>query len=174
MKKRILSLSIIFTCFSSFAQSINIPINIITDEGVGKNIGVVNIAESPYGLLFTPDLKELSPGMHGFHIHENASCAPGLMDGKKVAGLSAGGHFDPEKTGKHLGPYNADGHPGDLPPVYVNNDGTATAPVLAPRLKSIKDISQHAIMIHKGGDNHSDSPLPSGGGGGRIACGIIN
>lgn len=46
MKKRILSLSIIFTCFSSFAQSINIPINIITDEGVGKNIGVVNIAES--------------------------------------------------------------------------------------------------------------------------------
>ncbi len=83
MKKRILSLSIIFTCFSSFAQSINIPINIITDEGVGKNIGVVNIAESPYGLLFTPDLKELSPGMHGFHIHENASCAPGLMDGKK-------------------------------------------------------------------------------------------
>lgn len=139
-----------------------------------KNIGFVNIAESPDGLLFTPDLKELSPGLHGFHIHENASCAPGLMDGKKVAGLSAGGHFDPEKTGKHLGPYNADGHPGDLPPVYVNNDGTATAPVLAPRLKSIKDIRHHAIMIHKGGDNYSDSPLPLGGGGGRIACGIIN
>ncbi|EFN7494337.1 superoxide dismutase [Cu-Zn] SodC [Escherichia coli] len=174
MKKQILSLSIIFACFSSFAQSINIPINMITDEGGGKNIGFVNIAESPYGLLFTPDLKELSPGMHGFHIHENASCAPGLMDGKKVAGLSAGGHFDPEKTGKHLGPYNADGHLGDLPPVYVNNDGTATAPVLAPRLKSIKDIRHHAIMIHKGGDNHSDSPLPLGGGGGRIACGIIN
>ncbi|MCX0792296.1 superoxide dismutase family protein [Escherichia coli] len=174
MKKHILSLSIILTCFSSFASDINIPINIITDEGIKKSIGYINIAESPYGLIFTPDLKNLSPGMHGFHIHENASCSPGLMNGKSVAGLSAGGHFDPEKTKKHLGPYKAEGHLGDLPAVYVNNDGTAKAPVLAPRIKTINDIMQRTIMLHKGGDNNSDSPLPLGGGGARIACGIIN
>jgi len=43
---------------------------------------------------------------------------------------------------------------------------------LAPRLK-LDDIHGRAIMIHAGGDNYSDIPLPSGGGGTRIACGII-
>lgn len=57
-----------------------------------------------------------------------------MKDGKAVAALAAGGHFDPQKTGKHLGPY-ADGHLGDLPPIYVTADGMANYPVLAPRLK---------------------------------------
>lgn len=28
-------------------------------------------------------------------------------------------------------------------------------------------------MVHAGGDNHSDHPLPLGGGGERFACGMI-
>ncbi len=28
-------------------------------------------------------------------------------------------------------------------------------------------------MVHKGGDNHSDHPQPLGGGGARVACGVI-
>jgi Cu-Zn family superoxide dismutase len=28
-------------------------------------------------------------------------------------------------------------------------------------------------MLHAGGDNHSDHPAPLGGGGARIACGVI-
>jgi Cu-Zn family superoxide dismutase len=28
-------------------------------------------------------------------------------------------------------------------------------------------------MIHAGSDNYSDSPKPLGGGGARIACGVI-
>ncbi|HCL5280518.1 TPA: superoxide dismutase family protein [Salmonella enterica] len=50
------------------------------------------------------------PGVHGFHIHENPSCMPGMQNGKNVSVLMAGGHLDPEKTGKHLGPYNDKGH----------------------------------------------------------------
>ena len=111
-------------------------------------------------------------GVHGFHVHENGSCEPGMKDGKAVAALAAGGHFDPQKTGKHLGPY-ADGHLGDLPAIYVTADGMANDPVLAPRLKKISEIEGKALMVHAGGDNHSDHPLPLGGGGERFACGVI-
>lgn len=71
-----------------------------------------------------------------------------------------------------MGPY-ADGHLGDLPALYVNMDGTSNNPVLAPRLKTLAQIKGHALMIHAGGDNHSDMPKPLGGGGERVACGVI-
>jgi Cu-Zn family superoxide dismutase len=54
----------------------------------------------------------------------------------------------------------------------VAADGTATQPVLAPRLK-LADVQGHALMVHAGGDNHSDHPAPLGGGGARVACGVI-
>ena len=87
------------------------------------------------------------------------------------AAESAGSHFDAGKTGKHEGPYGA-GHSGDLPPLFVDADGKATLPVLAPRLKT-SDLKGHALMIHEGGDNYSDQPKPLGGGGARIACGAV-
>ena len=48
--------------------------------------------------------------------------------------LGAGGHYDPKASGKHGLPWG-DGHLGDLPALYVDPDGNATYPVLAPRLK---------------------------------------
>ncbi len=130
-----------------------------------QDLGIVTITETPYGLLFMPQLKGLAPGVHGFHIHQNSSCDD--------HGMSAGGHYDPKKTNKHLGPYNDKGHLGDLPALYVNSDGTVTMPVLAPRLKSIDQIKKHALMIHEGGDTYSDVPN-LGGGGARMECGIIS
>jgi Cu-Zn family superoxide dismutase len=44
--------------------------------------------------------------------------------------------------------------------------------VIAPNLK-LADVKGRAIMIHAGGDNYSDQPAPLGGGGARIACGVI-
>ncbi|HAQ86214.1 MAG TPA: superoxide dismutase [Cu-Zn] SodC1, partial [Pseudomonas sp.] len=43
----------------------------------------------------------------------------------------------------------------------------------APRLKSLGDLKGHALMVHEGGDNYSDEPKPLGGGGARVACGVI-
>ncbi|KPY98033.1 Superoxide dismutase [Pseudomonas syringae pv. aptata] len=158
--------------FGVQAASLDVPINLVSADGAPKPIGSVTVSETQYGLLFTPNLKELPAGIHGFHVHENGSCEAGTKDGKKVAALAAGGHFDPAKTGKHLGPY-ADGHLGDLPALYVAADGTASYPVLAPRLKKLSKVKGHALMVHAGGDNHSDHPAPLGGGGDRAACGVI-
>ena len=152
------------------AASVNVPIYLVTAQGIGQPLGNIKISETPYGLLFTPVLTGLPAGIHGFHVHENGSCAPAEKDGKAGAALQAGGHYDPQKTSQHLGPY-ANGHLGDLPVLYVGQDGQAMTDVLAPRLKKLTQISGRALMA--GGDNHADHPQPLGGGGARIACGVI-
>ena len=60
-----------------------------------------------------------------------------------------------------------------MPVLFVDADGTASLPTLAPRLK-VKDLHKHSVMIHAGGDNYADQPAPLGGGGPRIACGVID
>lgn len=139
-----------------------------------KDVGTVEITASAYGLVFTPKLHDLAHGLHGFHIHENPSCDPKEKEGKLVAGLGAGGHWDPKGAKQHGAPWSDDSHLGDLPALYVDHDGNASNPVLAPRLKTLAEVKGHSLMIHAGGDNHSDHPAPLGGGGARMACGVIN
>jgi superoxide dismutase, Cu-Zn family len=147
-----------------------IDMQYVTDQGTGKKIGTITAEQKPYGTLFTPKLSGLSPGLHGFHVHAGDSCGPKEKDGRMVPGLAAGGHFDPEGTGSHQGPYGK-GHMGDLPALYADKAGQVTLPVLAPRIR-VKDLKGHALIIHAAGDNYSDDPKPLGGGGARIACGM--
>jgi Cu-Zn family superoxide dismutase len=153
------------------AQPVVVELRAAEATGAGAVLGTIAVSSTPYGTLFTPSLSGLAPGLHGFHVHENPSCDPKEQDGKMVPALAAGGHFDPAKTGKHLGPY-ADGHLGDLPPLYVDAGGKSTLPVLAPRIK-LSDLKGRSLMVHAGGDNFADHPQPLGGGGARIACGVI-
>lgn len=151
-------------------NAIEVVVNEVSPEGIGPELGTVIIKEASGGLKFTPDLHDLVPGEHGFHIHEHPSCDPGEQNGVTVAALAAGGHFDPDNTGRHAGP-NGDGHKGDLPVLTVDEKGFARSPVVARRLK-LSEVKNCSLMIHAGGDNYSDNP-PMGGGGARIACGVI-
>lgn len=153
------------------SAGVAVKLNVVDEKGIGAELGSVSVADSKYGLVLTPALVGLPPGLHGFHIHQNPSCAPAEKDGKLGAAIAAGGHLDPAGTNKHGEPWG-DGHLGDLPPLYVDSAGKATQPVLAPRIK-VADLAGHSIMVHAGGDNHSDQPAPLGGGGARIACGVI-
>lgn len=151
--------------------NIVVLMNLVDDKGVGNGVGLVTISESKYGLVFTPALNGLAPGLHGFHIHQNPDCASTEKEGKMVAALAAGGHYDPEKSNRHGSPWG-NGHLGDLPALFVDSSGNATQPVLAPRLK-VSDVIGRSLMVHVGGDNHADHPAPLGGGGLRIVCGVI-
>ena len=135
----------------------------VNNTGDKTPVGTINATDSPFGLLIQPELHSLPRGTHGFHVHTMPDCADHAM--------AAGGHYDPEKTEKHQGPYDESGHLGDLPILIVNDSGQATLPVLAPKLNE-KDLTGHSIMIHAGGDNYSDTPKALGGGGARIACGV--
>ncbi|WP_104203212.1 superoxide dismutase family protein [Billgrantia saliphila] len=153
-------------------ESQEVEMNWVKTDGIEESIGTISLEDTDHGLLLTPDLSELPPGVYGFHVHENASCEPGENDsGEMQAAGKAGSHYDPEDAGSHEGPYG-EGHLGDLPVLIVNENGEATLPVLAPRL-SVEDLKDRSLMIHEGGDNYSDEPEPLGGGGSRMACGVI-
>ncbi len=155
---RILSFLLIF-CVTTVAVAANdvfVPVYLTTATGQGKLIGSVHITQTDYGLLFEPTLHGLTPGLHDFDIHENASC--------DHYGQAAGGDLDPFHTNKHLGPYNSHGHLGDLPKLYVASDGTANFSVLAPRILDLTELKNRTLIIdaNKKGDEES-----------RIACGVI-
>jgi len=87
-----------------------------------------------------------------------------------TAGIAAGQHYDPEGKKSHKGPKGA-GHKGDLPALNASAKGDVNQAVTAPHLK-LADVQGRSLVIHEGGDNYSDTP-ESGGGKGRIACGVI-
>ncbi len=157
---------------SGALAGLEIQLNLVDEKGIGVAVGSVVATDSPYGLVLTPALHGLPPGLHGFHVHQNPSCRPQEKEGKLVPALAAGGHLDPAGSNKHGEPWG-DGHLGDLPPLYVDTAGHAVQPVLAPRLK-VADLAGRSLMVHAGGDNHADHPAPLGGGGMRVACGAIH
>jgi Cu-Zn family superoxide dismutase len=156
--------SCLWVVMSVAHANIIVPVYKVALTGHGESIGTITLENDNCGVLVTPHLKDLSPGPHGFHIHIKPDCSDN--------GMAAGGHLDPNKTDAHDGPYNKHGHLGDMPVLIVNQDGTATLPMLAPKFK-LADIKGHSIMIHAGSDNYSDIPEKLGGGGARIACGVI-
>src|ERR1039457_1284471 len=175
MKKCFVALAgILFFLLKSaplFAGEMVIQMNLLNDQGQGKVIGTVTARDTEFGLLLVPQLSDLTPGVHGFHVHQKPDCAAAEKDHKAMAGWAAGGHYDPAATGKHEGPYGK-GHLGDLPLLTVTGDGKAPVPILAPRVNR-GDLKGHSLMIHAGGDNYSDAPAPLGGGGARAACGVV-
>lgn len=170
MKLKHALLSSLFLTSSVFAaDSITVD---MTNLQTGEPAGTVTISQHPFGTVFTPDMQNLTTGNHGFHVHEIASCGPKKKDGEIVPGGAAGSHFDPANTGRHGEPWDLYGHAGDLPALYVDKNGMATQPVLSPKL-TLKEIRNRSLMVHVNGDNYSDHPKPLGGGGARLACGVI-
>lgn len=150
-------------------ESLTIDLNAVTAEGVGDKMGTLTIqpAADGAGTAFTVRAQGFSQGEHGFHVHQNASCEP--ADG--TPGGAAGGHWDPGNTGTHRGP-TGEGHLGDLPALEADADGSIDQVVTAPRIQDMAELRGHAVIIHQGGDTYSDEPN-LGGGGARVACGII-
>ena len=138
---------------AAHAASETIIMNSIDANGIGKKVGTLDLSDTKTGLRVTPRLTDLPPGDH------------------PAAGMPAGGHYDPADTGKHLGP-QGDGHKGDMPVLTVEASGKATKAATVPHL-TLADAKGRSIVIHAGGDDYSDQPAPSGGGGARIACGVV-
>ena len=163
-------ISLLF-CAGHAASGTTVEMFKVDDKGIGSSLGLVSVSDSKYGLVLSPALNGITPGLHGFHVHQNPSCEAMDQNGKMVPALAAGGHYDPANSKRHDTPWG-DGHLGDLPALFVDAEGKANQPVLAPRLKE-SDLAGRSLMIHVGGDNHSDHPAPLGGGGARMACGVF-
>jgi superoxide dismutase, Cu-Zn family len=159
---------------SASAAATIVPMTLVTASGAGASIGDITLRNGAAGVALAMHLHGLPPGDHGFHLHGTGSCAAAAnASGQMTAAGGAGGHFDPANTGHHEGP-NGAGHLGDLPVLHVGADGSASQVLIAPHLHSIDEMRGRALVIHAGGDNYSDTPAPLGGGGARIACGVIS
>ena len=133
----------------------------------GAELGTVTIEQGPQGIIVSADVRGLSPGGHGFHIHETGACEPDFA--------AAGDHFNP--TGASHGALHGPGrHAGDLPNLYVAADGTArvdfftdAATLEAGPTHSLFDADGSAVIIHERPDTYGEDA----GAGGRVACGVI-
>ncbi|QGY48043.1 superoxide dismutase family protein [Maribellus comscasis] len=128
--------------------------------------GIVTFTESSTGVVTViADLEGLTPGKHGFHIHQYGDCT-------KPDGTSAGGHFNPEHK-DHGGPTDMDRHVGDLGNIEAGEDGTAHIELTDTMLKlnGASSIIGRGIIVHAGEDDLTSQP--TGAAGARVACGVI-
>jgi Cu-Zn family superoxide dismutase len=139
----------------------------INEKGLGEKIGTISLEESKAGLEINVDIKNLTPNSHhGFHVHENPSCEAKEKEGKMVAGLAAGGHYDPEQTKQHLGPMGH-GHLGDLPELVTDSEGHIQQQIITQKL-TFAQVKNRTFMVHAESDNYADKL-----GGARMACALI-
>jgi len=110
------------------------------------------------------DIQNLTPGKHGFHIHEKGDCSA-------ADASSAGGHFNPTHQ-HHGGPMTAEHHTGDLGNIEADASGKAHLDWKGKMQMSGADsiIGKSVVVHEKEDDLKSD---PAGNSGARIACGVI-
>lgn len=122
----------------------------------------------------TGPANRLTPGPHGFHIHENAKggCLPPFK--------SAGGHFDPGPAGNPDPDVNHPYHLGDIPNLVVDGNGTGVMEATTSRITvgpgplTMFDSNGSVVIVHEKPDQGIPGKPQSGvSGGPRIACGVI-
>jgi len=127
--------------------------------------GSLTFTEMAGGLRIAAHVTGLTPGDHGFHIHQNGDCsAPDAS--------SAGDHWNPMNM-QHGGPHSAERHAGDLGNLTADAQGMAhfemTDSLLT--LDGENGIVGKSVVVHQSPDDLTTQP--AGGSGARLACGVI-
>ena len=167
------SLLCIATSAGAAENAIEVPVNSISADGIGKQVGTLTIAAVNGGVSFTPDRRGFGQGSHAFHVHEKPDCGPGVSNGRQVAGLAAGAHYNGASSRDGMA-----GHGqmviamrGDLPELMATADGSMTKAVVKKDL-TLAELHGRSVMIHEYGEQPSDPAKPRGGGA-RVACAVI-
>ncbi len=135
----------------------------------GEGVGTASFWEDASGVRIVTQVRGISPGRHGIHIHAVGKCDPPDF-------TTAGGHYNP--GGKKHGLKSLVGsHAGDLPNLDVGTDRTGRLEyvtklvTLGPGPTSLFDADGSALLIHANPDDEMTDP--TGNSGGRIACGVL-
>jgi len=130
-----------------------------------KVTGIVIFTKADNGIKIVADVEGLSPGKHGFHVHQYGDCTAANGD-------SAGGHFNPEGMA-HGGPMGKERHVGDAGNLVAGDDGKAhyewTDDVMT--FEGRDSIIGRGLIVHAGADDLVSQP--AGNSGPKVACGVI-
>ncbi len=154
-----------FVSFPSQAQTAKAALK----DASGKDVGRVELLQTPHGVLLKMSLKGVPPGERAFNIHAVGKCEPPFT--------SAGPHFNPASH-KHGLEAKEGAHAGDMPNLHIPANGELVIEIANPMISLIKgqpnslfDADGSAIVIHAGPDDYKSDP--AGNAGDRIVCGVV-
>jgi Cu-Zn family superoxide dismutase len=127
--------------------------------------GVVTFTKQENGIRIEANVTGLTPGKHGFHVHEYGDCS-------STNAMSAGGHFTGQGP-KHGGPETAERHAGDFGNLEADANGVARYDRVDTMIAfdGANNIIGRGLIVHEKADDLTTQP--TGGAGGRVACGVI-
>ena len=127
--------------------------------------GTVTFTDTGNGVAIEAHFTGLTPGKHGFHIHQGGECVGDFA--------SAGDHFNPGGH-QHGGPDSTEAHEGDFGNLLAGADGTAMITMTSRHVtldSGPSGIIGKTVLVHEKEDDLATQP--SGNSGARIACGVI-
>src|SRR5713101_2307398 len=139
---------------------------VLHPTGSNKVSGTVTFTEVADGVQVQAEITGLTPGNHGFHVHEFGDCSAADLS-------SAGGHFNPTNK-PHAAPDATERHVGDMGNVEADASGKAKLDYVDHEISLANDQRSaigRSVVIHAKPDDLKTQP--SGDSGARIACGVI-
>jgi superoxide dismutase, Cu-Zn family len=173
---RALLIGLILLSFAGFTAQAQTPVEkpsaplkaiaVLHPTGGNKVSGTVTFTEVADGVQVQAEITGLTPGNHGFHVHEFGDCSAGDAS-------SAGAHFNPTDK-PHAGPDATERHVGDMGNVEVDASGKANLEYVDHQISLTNDqqsVIGRSVVVHAKADDLKSQP--SGDSGARIACGVI-
>ncbi len=139
---------------------------VLTPTKNHKATGTITFTKVADGVKVSGKIEGLSPGEHGFHIHQFGDVTD------QVEAKSSGGHFNPHKL-DHAGPAAKKRHVGDLGNIKADGTGVATVDVVDPLITfhGENSIIGRGLIVHQKPDDLKTQP--TGDAGGRVAQAVI-
>ena len=131
-----------------------------------KVSGTVTFTEVADGVQMQAEITGLTPGNHGFHVHEFGDCSA-------ADASAAGAHFNPTHE-PHAGPDAAQRHVGDMGNVQADASGKAKLEYVDHQISLTNDqrsVIGRSVVVHAKADDLKSQP--AGDSGARVACGVI-